>query len=312
MTTPQLDSLVTRLALVSPSSLVADLLTNLETVWKDTANSLAPDNDQQRFIRVGAIVKLGDGSIGIVVDSEDPELLLLITPNLITGQWQRIVHPLYRTAPIVILSSPGPDPKGGDQCYSEEEMSNRLMTSLQELMYFLLVPKEHRKIAITSAADDEVELFFLLRDPAWIVALLSLWIQAYGDHTDTGTWLSDRMLDHLNRHPTNPDTFISKTLSRVLLLQGDVRIPEGWKEWLYGDISPELDASGKASQSTIEQILAQFNARLRAELPQRYRQMRRICPDLPQIDWLATAGEVRERHEGRTVDELLSHLAETR
>jgi hypothetical protein len=79
-------SLITRFNLVDPSSLVVNLLTNLETTWRDTANDRLPDNALQRFCRVGAIVKLSDGTIGIVVDSEDPELLLLITPDLLTGQ----------------------------------------------------------------------------------------------------------------------------------------------------------------------------------------------------------------------------------
>ncbi len=288
-------SLIARFNLVSPSSLVVDLLTNLETTWRDTANDRLPDNALQRFCRVGAIVKLGDGTIGIVVDSEDSELFSLITPDLLTGQWRRIIYPLYRTPPVVILYSPGPDPKDHDHFYSKEEMRDRLLTSLQELLYVLLVPKEHRKIEIARATDAELELAFLLRDPAWTVALLSLWIETNGDRTDTDVQLNDRLIRYVESSRRRPNALISKTLSRVLLLQGVISIPNEWREWVYDGISPELDASSKASASTIERVLAQLDARLRVELPERYFQMRRICPELPQISWLATAVEIRER-----------------
>lgn len=294
-------SLITRFNLVDPSSLVVNLLTNLETTWRDTANDRLPDNALQRFCRVGAIVKLSDGTIGIVVDSEDPELLLLITPDLLTGQWRRIIYPMYRTAPVVILYSPGPDHIDHTDFYSKEEKFDQLLTSLQELLYVLLVPKEHRKIEIARATDAELELAFLLRDPEWTVALVSLWVDVNGDQTDTGSRLNDRLIRCTESCPTRSDTFFSKTLSRVLLLQGVIRIPPGWQEWWQGcwnnGDSPEFDSSGKISVSTIERILAQFDARLRVELPEQYLQMRRICPDLPQISWLATAGEIREQRK---------------
>lgn len=300
-------SLITRFNLVDPSSLVVNLLTNLETTWRETANILLPDNDLQRFCRVGAVVKLSDGTIGIVVNSEDPELILLITPDLLTGQWRRIIYPLYRTPPVVIVYSPEPDLRGRYQSYCKEEMLDQLLASLQELLYVLLVPKEHRKIEIERATDAEVELCFLLRDPAWTVALVSLWIERNTHKTDMGVRLDDRLIRHIKSCSDAPENFVSKTLSRVLLLQGIIRIPHGWLEWVYDGIEPELDSSGKISPSTIERVLATFDARLRIELPQRFLLMRRICPDLPQIDWLATAGEIREQRR-RTAD-LLSDFS---